>query len=204
VAAEKTRKKAGIIGRREASEKGTWKLEKEQTRFDLFLPLHRLWLGYMSELLGLSPPPSPSTSTTVPAIPAAAGMHAKLVKADFHGSFVTVRQSKNPCLVGLSGIVIHETENAFKVVTSKDQLKLIPKQNVIFAFAVPLYSTLPTSAGVSSSVTTPLDECDAPEMTKTTVLDRPHIEFELYGNQFRFRSAERAGRKFKSKETIEL
>ena len=32
VAAEKTRKKAGIIGRREASEKGTWKLEKEQTR----------------------------------------------------------------------------------------------------------------------------------------------------------------------------
>lgn len=34
-----------------------------------------------------------------------------------------VRQSKNPFLVGLSGIVIHETENAFKVVTRKDQLK---------------------------------------------------------------------------------
>lgn len=34
-----------------------------------------------------------------------------------------VRQSKNPCLVGLSGIVVHETENAFKMITQKDQLK---------------------------------------------------------------------------------
>ena len=37
-----------------------------------------------------------------------------------------------------------------------------------------------------------------------TVLDGPYMEFELYGNQFRFRSADRAGRKFKHKETIEL
>ena len=42
------------------------------------------------------------------------------------------------------------------------------------------------------------------EKGEQTVLDGPHIEFELYGNQFRFRSAERAGRKFKPKETIEL
>ena len=52
------------------------------------MPLHRLWLGYMSELLGLSaaaaaPPPG------LKAAAAAAGMHAKLVKADFHGSIVT-------------------------------------------------------------------------------------------------------------------
>ncbi|KIJ46001.1 hypothetical protein M422DRAFT_250426 [Sphaerobolus stellatus SS14] len=38
----------------------------------------------------------------------------------------------------------------------------------------------------------------------SAVLDAPHIEFELYGNQFRFRAAERSGRKFKHKETIEL
>jgi len=93
----------------------------------------------MSELLGLSP--SASVQVTE-AIPNASSMHAKLVKADFHGSILTgmhilslyahtltrlsllqVRQSKNPCLVGLSGIVIHETENAFKVITRKDQLK---------------------------------------------------------------------------------
>ena len=156
------------MGRKEASEKGMWKLEKEQTRcvtsvafhcfwdkyrrsalrsrFDLFIPLHRLWLGYMSELLGLASSPSQDTSNVTSVMPATAGMHAKLVKSDFHGSFITgvsldirvepshllnctssivptVKQSKNPCLIGLSGIVIHETENAFKVVTKKDQLK---------------------------------------------------------------------------------
>jgi len=202
LAADKAKKKTGIIGRKEAREKGIWKLEKEQTRFDLFIPLHRLWLGYMSELLGLAPPPSAPNPN--PAMPSAASMHAKLVKADFHGSLITVKQSKNVCIVGLSGIVIHETENAFKVITSKDKLKLLPKQNSIFSFAVPLYSTLPPSASASSSCTATLAGSDLAETAKATVLDQPHIEFELYGNQFRFRSAERAGRKFKPKETIEL
>ena len=39
---------------------------------------------------------------------------------------------------------------------------------------------------------------------KRTVLDLPRIELELYGNQFCFRAADRASRKFKHKETIEL
>jgi len=81
---------------------------------------------------------------------------------------------------------------------------VLPKQNSIFAFAVPVYSTLPSSVSADPSATTPLDESDISEATKTTVLDQPHIEFELYSNQFRFRSADRAGRKFKPKETIEL
>lgn len=71
---------------------------------------------------------------------------------------------------------------------------VLPKQNSVFAFAVPLYSTLTANA------ITLLDEGGPPK----TVLDGPHIEFELHGNQFRFRSADRAGKKFKHKETIEL
>ena len=122
-----------------------------------------------------------------------------------------MRQSKNPCLVGLSGIVVHETENAFKVITRKDALKssapsprfstphaltqstptVIPKQNTIFVFAVPLYAT---------AALPPVEAGD----TLKTILDMPHVEFELYGNHFCFRAAERAGRKFKHKETIEL
>jgi ribonuclease P protein subunit POP4 len=63
-------------------------------RFDLFLPLHLLWMGYMSELLGLSPPPStPATEL----IPNASSMHAKLVKADFHGSILTGMQVLSSC-----------------------------------------------------------------------------------------------------------
>ncbi|KDQ58956.1 hypothetical protein JAAARDRAFT_175593 [Jaapia argillacea MUCL 33604] len=198
---ERKEKKAGASG----VEKGMWKLAEEQTRFDLFLPLHHLWCGYMSELLGLSPPPSTPPSPQTP-IPNSSAMHAKLVKADFHGSILTVRQNKNPCIVGLSGIVILESENAFRVVTKDDKVKLIPKQNSIFTFSVPLHSTITDPKTIPS----PNDPTRTDVNPKSflgptsTVLDIPHLEFELYGNQFCFRAAERAGRKFKHKETIEL
>lgn len=77
---------------------------------------------------------------------------------------------------------------------------VIPKQNSIFSLVTPFYSTLTLSHGPR----TPLPLPDVAGTSETTVLDKPHLEFQLYGNQFRFRSAERAGRKFKHKETIEL
>ncbi|KAH9063637.1 RNase P/MRP p29 subunit [Lactarius vividus] len=203
------------MGRREAAEKGLWQLRKEEARWELFVPLHRLWLGYMSELLGLAAAP-PTTTTLLrvdpSAVPQAAGMHAKLVKADFHGSIVTVRRSKNAALVGASGIVVQETENTFKVVTQKDRLKVLPKQGSVFVFAVPLYHTgTQDPAGSIVAAARSSDQHLGTDSSSrstgersTTVLDGPHVEFELYGNQFCFRATERAGRKFKHKESIEL
>ena len=119
-------RKREVMGRREAAEKGLWRLRKEEARcvcvlklplrarrkrrfclmmlivlfalrWDLFVPLHRLWLGYMSELLALSPSPPLSLRESAEgdvaararaAMPQAAGMHAKLVKADLHGSIM--------------------------------------------------------------------------------------------------------------------
>lgn len=99
-------------------------------------------MDYMSELLALpiKPASAPSMESAEKSMPSASGMHPKLLKADFHGSIMTgrsvlsaprkcvecfspVSQSKNPCIVGLSGIVIHETENAFKIVTREDKVK---------------------------------------------------------------------------------
>lgn len=90
---------------------------------------------------------------------------------------------------------------------------VVPKQNSIFTFAVPLHSRSDTSKSPLSELTATNDTASltpaadagstSADLTKT-VLDLPHIEFELYGNQFCFRAAERAGRKFKHKETIEL
>lgn len=197
---QKESKSLGIIGKREAKEKGVWKFDESQAKFALFVPMHNLWMGYMSELLGLS---RYSASVSSPqTMPGSSGMHPKLLKADFHGSIMTVHKAKNPCLVGISGIVIHETENAFKVVTRQDKVKLIPKQNSIFTFAVPLYSTLPATH--KPDMPLPLPPVASGSAPMKTVLDGPYMEFELYGNQFRFRSADRAGRKFKHKETIEL
>lgn len=47
-----------------------------------------------------------------------------------------VRRSKNPSLVGCSGVVIHETENTFKLVTPANQLK-----GMVFWFFLKLQST---------------------------------------------------------------
>lgn len=60
---------------------------------------------------------------------------------------------------------------------------VLPKQNSVFVFCVPLYSTADGGGCVS---------------------DVAHIELELYGNQIRFRSSDRASRKFKHKESIVL
>ena len=79
-------------------------------------------------------------------------------------------------------------------------LTVVPKQNAIFALAVPLYSTL----SPSSTERDPTQTGQGESKTMWTVLDRPYIEFDLYGNQFCFRSADRSNRKFKAKETIEL
>ncbi|KAG9316093.1 RNase P subunit p29-like protein [Chiua virens] len=196
---EKDRKKLKPLGRNEAKSKGLWKLEKYATQFDLFIPLHQLWMGYMSELLGLGVPDASSSHEGK--MPNASTMHAKLVKADLNGALLAVRKSRNPCLVGLSGIVIHETENAFKLITQKNQLKLVPKQNSVFALTVPLYSTFLPPATERDPMQTALQE---KEQDTKTVLDKPYIEFDLYGNQFCFRSADRSNRKFKTKETIEL
>lgn len=66
-------------------------------RFEAYVPLHRLWLGYISELLGLGPQPTGTVTEQNVAMPNVVTMHAKLVKADFHGSIMT----GNRCLMGL-------------------------------------------------------------------------------------------------------
>ena len=120
------------MGRREAVEMGVWQLRREEARcvpcqsdfsiamqlrfigfsywffwvtvfrWDAFVPLHRLWLGYMSELLGLTAADTLGKGQTAhamkAAMPSAAGMHAKLVKADFHGSIMTSQSLFLPCL----------------------------------------------------------------------------------------------------------
>lgn len=56
-------------------------------RYELFIPLHHLWLGYMSELLGLAK--LPLVIPKDPLIPNVASIHPKLVKADYHGSLLS-------------------------------------------------------------------------------------------------------------------
>ncbi|KAL7283321.1 hypothetical protein ACG7TL_002750 [Trametes sanguinea] len=88
-ASERARRDVGVVSKQEARRAGFWRLREEETKFSLFVPLHSLWLGYMTELLSLSLPPTRAESNPATALPGSAGMHAKLIKADFHGAVIT-------------------------------------------------------------------------------------------------------------------
>ncbi|KAG8697787.1 hypothetical protein FRC08_006328 [Ceratobasidium sp. 394] len=171
---DKSRRKTN---RETRTERRLSKVSTQGLKYQTFLDVHTLWTGYMYELLNLRSLSLIDGPLDAHISSHAMGMQTKLVKADFHGCKLTVKASKCPTLVSCSGIVIEETANVFRIITPDDRVKVLPKQNSIFSFTIPVQ----------------------PGQT-----DSAEIQFELYGNQFRFRADDRASRKFKSKETIEL
>ncbi|KAJ4422215.1 hypothetical protein N0V82_003185 [Gnomoniopsis sp. IMI 355080] len=128
-----------------------------------FLPLHNLWLGYVREILG-------SEMYT-----GGQGAAAKLSAADLHGAEVEVVRSACVGRVGIKGIVIKDTRFVLDIITLKNAVKTVPKEDTIFRVEVP-FPVASTS--------------DHPPQLDNLV-------FELLGDQLTIRPAERANRKFK-------
>lgn len=59
-------------------------------------------------------------------------MADKLTKADYHGAMICVARSKCPSLVGVSGIVLQETEHTFRIMCQDDRPRTVPKRNSVF------------------------------------------------------------------------
>lgn len=94
---------------------------KTDLKYSTFLELHKLWLQYMGSVVsGIRCPLD----------------EVKLLKADYHGAAVVVDAARNPDLVNLSGIVIQETKNTFRLITSQDRVVVVPKMGTIVAFLV--------------------------------------------------------------------
>ncbi|XP_078368475.1 ribonuclease P protein subunit p29-like [Oculina patagonica] len=108
---------------REKRRRGIFKISPKNQRYDMYLPLHELWKGYMQEMLNLT---SGNSNLKI--------MYPKLLRADYHGCILNVSQSKCPSYVGTCGILLQETKNAFKIITKDDKLKMIPKAHSVFTF----------------------------------------------------------------------
>ncbi|KXX74830.1 Ribonuclease P protein subunit p29 [Madurella mycetomatis] len=106
------------------------------------------------------------------------GAAAKLASADFHGAGVEVVRSGCVSRVGIKGIVIKDSKFAFEIITRKNRLKLVPKEGTVFRFDVPVPASKATGDG-------------SEEQSSKMI-------FEIHGEQFQFRSADRASRKFRS------
>jgi ribonuclease P protein subunit POP4 len=149
---------------------GLYDVPREGQKHALFEPLHQLWLGYVREILGSE------------VYTGGEGAAAKLASADFHGAGVEVVRSGCVSRVGIKGIVVKDSKFAFEIITPNNRLKLVPKEGTVFRFEVPMPVLKgPTTAG----------EGQAEERISNMV-------FEIHGEQFQFRSADRASRKFRS------
>lgn len=101
-------------------------IPKEGHKFETYLPMHDLWKEYMKQTLGLTDKSKPFDQYNCESI----------LKADFHGCFLTVSKSCCPSYIGATGIVIMETKNTFKFITKLDQVKCIPKKGSVFMFEI--------------------------------------------------------------------
>lgn len=163
------RRKVGLLGREEGKMRGVWEVRKNtpisyvcpvdflswyvlivSVRYNLLLPLHYMYLSYVSEMLPLPAYPKRLPTLEKREVPLPSGklenglgceqLSSRLVKADFTGACVrgtfrpgilegrqlirgVVKRSKNRSLVGLEGIVVQETAETFKVVTCANIIK---------------------------------------------------------------------------------
>ncbi|KAJ3409478.1 RNase P/RNase MRP complex subunit [Chytridiales sp. JEL 0842] len=117
------RKRKKMLTSRERKLAGVYDIPAEARKYSLFVPLHQLWTQYMTDLL------SDCLDNTEQFL-------SKIVKADYHGGVFTVTQAKCKNYVGISGIMVKETENVFYLMTKGDELKAVPKTKCNFAFEV--------------------------------------------------------------------
>ncbi|XP_078688962.1 ribonuclease P protein subunit p29-like [Branchiostoma floridae x Branchiostoma belcheri] len=114
-------KKKTTLNSREKREKKVYDIPPEHQKYSLYVPLHKLWLQYIKDHLQLTP----TSNLTL--------LQKKMLKADVHGALVTVCKSRCPAYVGLTGIILQETKNVFKIITKEDKLKTVPKANSVFS-----------------------------------------------------------------------
>ena len=99
----------------------------EEIKFELYVPLHNLWVDYIEELFAGNYSEN--------------NIKNKILKADMHGASIIVWKSSCSSYEGQKGIVLQETMKTFRVVTKEDSVKskdylAFLKQNTVFLMQI--------------------------------------------------------------------
>ncbi|KJZ79468.1 hypothetical protein HIM_00937 [Hirsutella minnesotensis 3608] len=132
----KTRGKPKPLSCRQRRQLGLDDIPRDGHKYEVYVPLNRLWVGYAREILG---------NDVFTGGPAAA---AKLASAELHGALAQVVRSKCPSRVGIKGIVIRDRKFVLEILTRNKGLKTVPKEGTTFRIEVPIQDALaekPTS-----------------------------------------------------------
>lgn len=148
---------------------GLYDVPRDGQKYATFVPLHNLWLGYIREILGTE------------VYTGGQGAASKLSSADMHGAEVEVVRSGCVGRVGIKGIVIKDARFVFEVITPKNKVKLVPKEGTLFRVEIPPPKADSDVAATEGEIATP----------------KKSLVFEIHGDQFTVRSADRANRRFK-------
>ena len=92
---------------------GIYEIPKDQQKYAIYEPIHRLWCGYIREILGLDKVPHVNPAGAGPMLPS----------ADFHGAMLEVVRNRCVGRVGIKGIVVKDTKFTFEIITPKNELK---------------------------------------------------------------------------------
>lgn len=165
--AAKASKKPRPLSAKRKRDLKIYEIPKDQRKWDIYVPIHRLWCAYMRSILGLDGEKKLSITP--------AGSGPVLASADYHGAIVTMVRSRCVTRVGIRGIVLKDTKYTFEVITEKNEIKTLPKEHSIFRFEIPVYREEETGSGPG----------------------KKPVVFELHGSQFETRPSDRANKKFK-------
>ncbi|KAF1965220.1 RNase P/MRP, p29 subunit [Bimuria novae-zelandiae CBS 107.79] len=110
---------------------GLLEIPKAQQKYEIYEGLHKLWAGYMAEILGLNGDGAKAFVT-----PGSSGQ--QLASADMHGAVMEIVRSRCPSRVGLKGIVVRDTKFTIELITEKNRVKAVPKEHTVFRFEVPV------------------------------------------------------------------
>lgn len=103
------------LSAKEKRDSGIYEIPDTAKRYEIYVPLHRMWVGYMWEILGMKKGER--------AFVTGKSAGSKLASADYHGAEVTVVRSRCVGMVGLAGIVVRDTKFTFQIITKKNELK---------------------------------------------------------------------------------
>lgn len=111
------KQKPQALSAKEKRSLGVHDLQRKECKYAIYRGLHRMWVGYIREVLGLNIEPATNRLVTQQ------GHGSLLASADFHGAEVQVARSTCVDRVGLKGIVVRDTKFTFVIVTSQDEVK---------------------------------------------------------------------------------
>ena len=109
------RQKPKPLSAKEKRKTGIYDIPDDAKKYEIYVPLHSMWVGYMWEILGLKEGQRNYVT--------AQSAGSKLASADYHGSEMIVVRSRCVGMVGLAGIVVRDTKFTFQVITKKNELK---------------------------------------------------------------------------------